>query len=73
MVRQAVPLQPMEVNGAANIHLQPVEGLMREQMEARIFERFSQNQKAPHKWRWFSNADSDEDGQNHQGQGQTLS
>ena len=25
MVRQAVPLQPMEVNGGAGIHLQPVE------------------------------------------------
>ena len=25
MVRQAVPLQPMEVHGGANIHLQPVE------------------------------------------------
>ncbi|GAB0208689.1 acid sphingomyelinase-like phosphodiesterase 3b [Grus japonensis] len=25
MVRQAVPLQPMEVNGGADIHLQPVE------------------------------------------------
>jgi len=26
MVRQAVPLQPMRVHGAADIHLQPVEG-----------------------------------------------
>jgi len=25
-VRQAVPLQPMEVHGGADIHLQPVEG-----------------------------------------------
>ncbi|CAM9893866.1 unnamed protein product, partial [Bubo scandiacus] len=25
MVRQAVPLQPMEVNGGADLHLQPVE------------------------------------------------
>ena len=25
MVRQAVPLQPMEVNGGADIHLQPME------------------------------------------------
>jgi len=26
MVRQVVPLQPMEVHGGADIHLQPVEG-----------------------------------------------
>jgi len=26
MVRQAVPLQPMEVHGGADIHLQPMEG-----------------------------------------------
>jgi len=26
MVRQVVPLQPMEVHGRADIHLQPVEG-----------------------------------------------
>jgi len=26
MVRQLVPLQPMEVHGGADIHLQPVEG-----------------------------------------------
>ncbi|PKU40385.1 hypothetical protein llap_9316 [Limosa lapponica baueri] len=25
MVRQAVPLQPMEINGGADVHLQPVE------------------------------------------------
>ncbi|GAB0176471.1 hypothetical protein GRJ2_000112300 [Grus japonensis] len=31
MVRQAVPLQPMEVNGGADIHLQPVEDPMLEQ------------------------------------------
>jgi len=29
MVRQAVPLQPMEVHGGADIHLQPVEGTPR--------------------------------------------
>ncbi|KAK4822414.1 LOW QUALITY PROTEIN: hypothetical protein QYF61_015161 [Mycteria americana] len=31
MVRQAVPLQPMEVNGGADIHLQPVEDSTLEQ------------------------------------------
>ncbi|GAB0208947.1 secretory carrier-associated membrane protein 1 [Grus japonensis] len=31
MVRQAVPLQPMEVNGGADIHLQPMEDPMPEQ------------------------------------------
>jgi len=30
MVRQAVPLQPMEVHGGADIHLQPVEGTPRQ-------------------------------------------
>ena len=30
MVRQAVPLQPMEVNGGADIHLQPEEDPMPE-------------------------------------------
>jgi len=29
MVRQAAPLQPMEVHGGADIHLQPVEGTPR--------------------------------------------
>jgi len=29
MVRQAVPLQPMEVHGGADLHLQPVEGTPR--------------------------------------------
>ncbi|GAB0179550.1 AN1-type zinc finger protein 5-like [Grus japonensis] len=33
-VRQAVPLQPMEDNGGADIHLQPVEDPTPEQMEA---------------------------------------
>ena len=33
MVRQAVPLQPMEVHGGADTHLQPVENLMAEQVE----------------------------------------
>ena len=33
MVRQAVPLQPMEVNGGAGIHLQPVEDPMLEQVD----------------------------------------
>ncbi|KAK4829932.1 hypothetical protein QYF61_007655 [Mycteria americana] len=33
MVRQAVPLQPMEVNSGADIHLQPVEDLTPEQMD----------------------------------------
>ncbi|GAB0186278.1 AN1-type zinc finger protein 5-like [Grus japonensis] len=31
MVRQAVPLQPMEVDGGADIHLQPMEDPMLEQ------------------------------------------
>ncbi|PKU42985.1 protein pxr1-like [Limosa lapponica baueri] len=31
MVRQAVPLQPMEVHGGAQIHLQPMEDPMSEQ------------------------------------------
>ena len=30
--RQAVPLQPMEVNGGADIHLQPMEDPMPEQV-----------------------------------------
>ncbi|GAB0209825.1 AN1-type zinc finger protein 5-like [Grus japonensis] len=34
MVRQAVPLQPMEDDGGADIHLQPVEDPMPEQVEA---------------------------------------
>ncbi|GAB0207999.1 AN1-type zinc finger protein 5-like [Grus japonensis] len=34
MVRQAVPLQPMEVNGGADIHLQPEEDPMPEQVDA---------------------------------------
>ncbi|GAB0181283.1 AN1-type zinc finger protein 5-like [Grus japonensis] len=34
MVRQAVPLQPMEVDGGADIHLQPMEDPMPEQMKA---------------------------------------
>ena len=33
MVRQAVPLQPMEVYGGADIHLQPVEDPMLEQVD----------------------------------------
>ncbi|GAB0206974.1 AN1-type zinc finger protein 5-like [Grus japonensis] len=33
-VRQAVPLQPMEVNGRADIPLQPVEDPTPEQVEA---------------------------------------
>ncbi|PKU46692.1 hypothetical protein llap_3009 [Limosa lapponica baueri] len=33
MVRQAVPLQPMEVNSGAVIHLQSVEDPMLEQMD----------------------------------------
>ncbi|GAB0184414.1 AN1-type zinc finger protein 5-like [Grus japonensis] len=32
MVRQAVSLQPMEVNSGADIHLQPVEDSMLEQV-----------------------------------------
>ena len=34
MVKQAVALQPMEVNGGADIHLQPVEDPTPEQMDA---------------------------------------
>ncbi|CAM9906452.1 unnamed protein product [Bubo scandiacus] len=34
MVRQAVPLQPMEVNGGTEIHLQPVEDPMPGQVDA---------------------------------------
>ncbi|GAB0209175.1 AN1-type zinc finger protein 5-like [Grus japonensis] len=34
MVKQAVPLQPVEVNGKADIRLQPVEDPMPEQVEA---------------------------------------
>ncbi|GAB0208584.1 mitochondrial enolase superfamily member 1 [Grus japonensis] len=34
MVRHAVPLQPMEVNGGVDIHLQPVEDPMLEQVDA---------------------------------------
>ncbi|GAB0203313.1 AN1-type zinc finger protein 5-like [Grus japonensis] len=34
MVRQAVPLQPMEDDGGADIHLQPMEDPMPEQVEA---------------------------------------
>ena len=34
MVRQAVPLQPMEVNSGADIHLQPVEDPTPEQGDA---------------------------------------
>jgi len=33
MERQAVTLQPMEVHGGANIHLQPVEDPMPEQVD----------------------------------------
>ncbi|GAB0190914.1 AN1-type zinc finger protein 5-like [Grus japonensis] len=33
MVRQAVPLQPMEIHGGADIHLQPVEDPMPEQVD----------------------------------------
>ena len=33
MVRQAVPLQPMEVHGAAGLHLQPMEDLTLEQVD----------------------------------------
>ena len=33
-VRQAVPLQPMEVHGGADIHLQPMEDPMLEQVDA---------------------------------------
>ena len=35
MVRQAVPLQPMEVHGGADIHLQPMEDPTPEQADAR--------------------------------------
>ena len=35
MVRQAVPLQPMEVHGGADLHLQPMEDPMPEQVDAR--------------------------------------
>ena len=35
MVRQVVPLQPMEVNGGADVHLQPVEDPTPEQVDAR--------------------------------------
>ena len=35
MVRQAVPLQPMEVYGGADVHLQPREDPMPEQVDAR--------------------------------------
>ncbi|GAB0183221.1 hypothetical protein GRJ2_000787400 [Grus japonensis] len=34
LVRQAVPLQPMEVHGGADIHLQPMEDPTLEQVEA---------------------------------------
>ncbi|GAB0179552.1 AN1-type zinc finger protein 5-like [Grus japonensis] len=34
MVKQAVPLQPMEVGGGADIHLQPVEDPTPEQVDA---------------------------------------
>ncbi|GAB0179144.1 AN1-type zinc finger protein 5-like [Grus japonensis] len=34
MVRQAVPLQPMEVHSGADIHLQPVEDPMLKQVDA---------------------------------------
>ena len=34
MVRQAVPLQPMDVHGGADIHLQPMEDPTLEQVEA---------------------------------------
>ncbi|GAB0179452.1 AN1-type zinc finger protein 5-like [Grus japonensis] len=33
MVRQAVPLQPMEVDGGADIHLQPMEDPTPEQVD----------------------------------------
>ena len=35
MVRQAVPLQPMEVHSGADIHLQPREDPTLEQVDAR--------------------------------------
>ena len=34
MVRQAVPLQPMEVHGGADLHLQPMENSTLEQVDA---------------------------------------
>ena len=34
LVRQAVPLQPMEVHSGADIHLQPVEDPTTEQVDA---------------------------------------
>ncbi|GAB0186829.1 AN1-type zinc finger protein 5-like [Grus japonensis] len=34
MVRQAVPLQPMDNDGGADIHLQPMEDPMLEQVDA---------------------------------------
>ncbi|GAB0176032.1 AN1-type zinc finger protein 5-like [Grus japonensis] len=34
VVRQAVPLQPMDVDGGADIHLQPMEDPMLEQVDA---------------------------------------
>jgi len=34
MVRQAVPLQPVEVHGGADIHLQPVQDPTPEQVDA---------------------------------------
>ncbi|GAB0204038.1 zinc finger and BTB domain-containing protein 5 [Grus japonensis] len=34
MVRQPVPLQPMEIDGGADIHLQPMEDPTPEQVEA---------------------------------------
>ena len=34
MVRQVVPLQPMEVHGGADIHLQPMEDPTLEQVDA---------------------------------------
>jgi len=34
MVRQAVPLQPLEVHSGADIHLQPMEDSMSEQVDA---------------------------------------
>ena len=33
MVRQIVPLQPLQVHGGADIHLQPGEDLIREHMD----------------------------------------
>ncbi|GAB0182705.1 acid sphingomyelinase-like phosphodiesterase 3b [Grus japonensis] len=35
MVRQIVPLQPMDVHGGADIHLQPMEDTTPEQVDAR--------------------------------------